>query len=86
MKLTLIILLCALGIAGAQEPKVWVHAPAEDLLGLFPKKGAGYLISIEEYRKLVELARKNQAAARERPPLGASALVAPAGICAGCAL
>lgn len=48
------------------EPRVWVHAPAEDLL---PLKGAGFLITIEEYRKLLELARANDAAARERPPV-----------------
>jgi len=50
-----------------QEPKVWIHAPAEDLL---PLKGAGFLITIEEYRKLLELARANEAAAREKPPFG----------------
>ncbi|HEX5136868.1 MAG TPA: hypothetical protein VFY93_07850, partial [Planctomycetota bacterium] len=49
-----------------EEPKVWIHAPAEDLL---PLKGAGFLITIEEYRKLLELARSNDAAAREKPPI-----------------
>ncbi len=49
------------------EPKVWIHAPAEDLL---PLKSAGFLITIEEYRKLVELARANDAAALEKPPFG----------------
>jgi hypothetical protein len=48
------------------EPKVWIHAPAEDLL---PLKGAGFLITIEEYRKLLELARANDLAAREKPPV-----------------
>ncbi|MHC4548470.1 MAG: hypothetical protein ACYTEZ_06805 [Planctomycetota bacterium] len=68
-RLALIFLLTA-GLGHAQdEPKVWVHAPAEDLLALFPEKGAGFLISIEEYRKLLDLARAGEAAAKERPPL-----------------
>ncbi len=49
------------------EPRVWIHAPAEDLL---PLKGAGFLITIEEYRKLLELARANDAVLREKPPFG----------------
>ena len=78
------ILLLALGIAHAdkkaarpQKPKpaagvkVWVHAPAEDLLGLFPDKGAGFLISIEEYEKLLALAKKTQQARAAAPPLAA---------------
>lgn len=48
------------------EPKVWIHAPAEDLL---PLKGAGFMITIEEYRKLLDLARSNDLAAREKPPV-----------------
>ena len=72
------LLLAAIAMAGGKDappppappslddPKVWIHAPAEDLL---PLKGAGFLITIEEYRKLVELARANEALARERPPL-----------------
>ena len=44
MKHLILITLLALGLsASAQEkPRVWVHAPAEDLLGLFPGKGAGF--------------------------------------------
>jgi len=72
MRRALLILLLAATLAPAQdEPKVWVHAPAEDLLGLFPEKGAGFLISIEEYRKLLGLARTHRDAQRERPPLAA---------------
>ena len=71
MKHIALILLLA-GIALAQDkPRVWVHAPAEDLLGLFPDKGAGFLISIDEYNRLLELARKNRDATTEQPPLDA---------------
>jgi len=48
--------------------KVWVHAPAEDLLALFPEAG-GFLISAAEYEKLVALARENEKRRTERPPL-----------------
>ncbi|MHC4955349.1 MAG: hypothetical protein ACYTGZ_15965, partial [Planctomycetota bacterium] len=73
MKRTILILaVLAATLAHAQErPKVWVHAPAEDLLGLFPDKGAGFLISIGEYNRLRELAEKNRAATEAKPPLAA---------------
>jgi len=75
MRRLLILCLGALALAGepppspppVEEPKVWIHAPAEDLL---PLKGAGFLITAEEYRKLLDLARGNDAAAREKPPFG----------------
>jgi len=67
-RLGLLLLLAAAALAG-DEPKVWVHAPAKDLLSLFPEKGAGFLISLGEYKKLRELARQNEEADRERPPL-----------------
>ncbi len=75
MRRLLILLLGAPALAGEpppsppplEEPKVWIHAPAEDLL---PLKGAGFLITAEEYRRLLELARANDAAAREKPPFG----------------
>jgi hypothetical protein len=56
----------------AEEPaKVWVRAPAEDLLPLFEKRGGGFLISLEEYERLVALARANERRLAERPPVAA---------------
>ncbi len=66
------ILLLLFGLASAQErPDVWVRAPADDLLSLFPAKGAGFLISLSEYETLLAKARENEAAREARPPLPA---------------
>ncbi|MHC4972322.1 MAG: hypothetical protein ACYTG3_08315 [Planctomycetota bacterium] len=64
----ILLLLASLAPAG-DEPKVYVHAPTEDLLSLFPEKGAGFLITIEEYRQLREKALATEAAREEQPPL-----------------
>ncbi|MHC4450342.1 MAG: hypothetical protein ACYS0E_09435, partial [Planctomycetota bacterium] len=67
-----LVILLMLGAVSAQEqPTVWVHAPVEDLLALFPDKGAGFLISIEEYNKLRGLAEANRTATREKSPVDA---------------
>ncbi|MGQ0614476.1 MAG: hypothetical protein ACT4PV_12140 [Planctomycetaceae bacterium] len=66
------VLLLLFGLAAAQErPDVWVRAPADDLLSLFPAKGAGFLISLQEYETLLAKARENAAASEARPPLPA---------------
>jgi hypothetical protein len=67
-RLAILILLASLAPAG-DEPKVYVHAPTEDLLSLFPEKGAGFLITIEEYRTLRSKALANESATKEQPPL-----------------
>ena len=69
MKRLALLLLAGTLLAQDEGPRVWVHAPAEDLLALFPEKGAGFLISIAEYTSLRDLARRNEAEAKERPPL-----------------
>ncbi|MHC4938977.1 MAG: hypothetical protein ACYTHK_08415 [Planctomycetota bacterium] len=69
-KLAILLLMLAAALA-QEQPKVWVHAPVEDLLALFPEKGAGFLISIEEYNKLRGLAEANRAANREKSPVDA---------------
>jgi len=68
---TLLLLIAGALLAQDKEPKVWVRAPVEDLLALFPDKGAGYLISVEEYEKLRGLAEENREAERRRPPVDA---------------
>ena len=45
-RFAILLLLASLAPAG-DEPKVYVHAPTEDLLSLFPEKGAGFLITID---------------------------------------
>jgi len=67
-RLAILILLASLAPAG-DEPKVYIHAPTEDLLSLFPEKGAGFLITIDEYRTLRDKALANEAAKKEQPPL-----------------
>ncbi|MHC4847307.1 MAG: hypothetical protein ACYTEG_02505, partial [Planctomycetota bacterium] len=67
----LVILLMLAAVSAQEQPKVWVHAPVEDLLALFPDKGAGFLISIEEYNKLRGLAEANRTATREKSPVDA---------------
>ena len=69
MKRLALLLLAGTLLAQDEGPRVWVHAPAEDLLARFPEKGAGSLISIAEYTSLRDLARRNEAEAKERPPL-----------------
>ncbi|MDH3592377.1 MAG: hypothetical protein OER88_10890, partial [Planctomycetota bacterium] len=69
--LTLACLALLATFSAAEDPKVWVHAPAEDLLALFPEKGAGFLITIEEYHRLRTRAQANADAEREKPPLAA---------------
>ncbi|MEM8883110.1 MAG: hypothetical protein AAGD14_03485 [Planctomycetota bacterium] len=65
------LLLLALPLVAEDKPRVWVHAPVEDLLALFPDKGAGFLISIEEFEKLRTLARNNRAVTESRAPVDA---------------
>jgi len=67
----LVLLLMLTAAFAQQEPRVWVHAPVDDLLALFPDKGAGFLISIDEYRTLRGLAEANRAAAKEKAPVDA---------------
>ncbi|MHC4957296.1 MAG: hypothetical protein ACYTGN_02900 [Planctomycetota bacterium] len=71
MKRTLLVLLLALGVsrAGDDDVEVWIHAPAEDILALFPERG--YMISIDEYKALVAKARAAELATAEQPPLAA---------------
>ena len=57
--------------AKTEGPRVWVRAPVQDLLALFPGKGAGFLISIDEYGDLVRRAEQNVRLAEARPPLAA---------------
>ncbi len=57
--------------APPNKTRVWIHAPAEDLLALFPERGAGFLISAAEYAKLVDLAQSNEEHKKARPPLAA---------------
>jgi len=68
---TLLLLTLATFTFAQEKTKVWVHAPAEDLLALFPDKGAGFLISLDEYNRLLELARKNRATTEAKSPLDA---------------
>ncbi|MHC4494121.1 MAG: hypothetical protein ACYTDU_21230, partial [Planctomycetota bacterium] len=67
-RFAILLLLASLAPAG-DEPKVYVHAPTEDLLSLFPEEGAGFLITIEEYRLLRDKALATEAARKEQPPL-----------------
>lgn len=69
--IAMLIALFAVFAHAEDEPRVWVHAPVEDLLSLFPGGGAGYLISIEEFEKLRELAAKNRAGTEARAPVDA---------------
>ncbi len=71
MKRWIVFLVLCATFARGEEPKVWVHAPAEDLLALFPEKGAGFLISVEEYDRLRARAAANTAKQTDRPPLAA---------------
>ncbi len=71
MKHLVVLLLLAATLLAQEKPRVWVHAPAADLLGLFPGKGAGFLISIDEYNRLLDLAEATRARDTERPPLDA---------------
>jgi len=77
MKRTILALL-VLVAAGAfaqdekdEKPKIWVHAPAEDLLALFPGKEEGFLISLKEYERLLAAAEAREATLREQSPLPA---------------
>ncbi len=69
MSRAILFLFALVALAPAGEPKVYVHAPAEDLLTLFPEKGAGFLISADEYRKLLDLARTHEKSDEAQPPL-----------------
>ncbi|MEE8106762.1 MAG: hypothetical protein V3T86_14615 [Planctomycetota bacterium] len=57
--------------AKSKGPRIWVRAPVQDLLAMFPGKGAGFLISIEEYNDLIRRGETNERRAEARPPLAA---------------